>query len=273
MQTESVVEKHRLLEDDLFDESKADFAASSGTHRQRKWFLEYILFVLLTVSLLANVFLSVHKNGVTEEASKFAGLKHEITKPVYHGTQFSTALNSTEERDRLWNALDVSAGSIAIPDDEARLLGLPPSARLPWDQSVGIYLLGAFHQVHCLKSIYLYMTAKERNESTHLEFEHMVHCLDSLLQDAFCNADDFPWMVLPPEPWRQHYPLYQERQCKSWDKLIDWASGYNACYHFDNVTDAQGRPIPDGTIEHYLFCPEGSPYRPRMEEYLLTHEL
>jgi len=71
MQTESVVEKHRLLEDDLFDESKADFAASSGTHRRRKWFLEYIFFVLLTVSLLANVFLSVHKNGVTKEASKF----------------------------------------------------------------------------------------------------------------------------------------------------------------------------------------------------------
>ena len=80
-------------------------------------------------------------------------MKREITKPVYHGTQFSTALNSTEERDRLWNTLDVSPGSIAIPDDEARLLDLPPSARLPWDQSVGIYLLGAFHQVHCLVSL------------------------------------------------------------------------------------------------------------------------
>ena len=56
--------------------------------------------------------------------------------------------------DRLWNALDVSPGLIRIPDREAEQNGLPRSMRFPWDQSQGVYYLGAFHQMHCLVGLW-----------------------------------------------------------------------------------------------------------------------
>lgn len=103
-------------------------------------------------------------------------------------------------------------------------------------------------------------------------YHHVEHCLDGLLQDVYCHADDTPWFELPPKPFRQGYDPFQTRQCRNWDRLVDWAAGYDACYRDDNVTDVNGREV-ESEYEHYTFCPEGSEYVPEMERYYREHEL
>lgn len=73
-------------------------------------------------------------------------------------------------------------------------------------------------------------------------------------------------MQLPPEPYRQKYAKYQTRQCRSFDKLTEWARQYNACYQNENVVDANGNPTED-PFENFKYCPEGSPYKPLMEKF------
>lgn len=79
-------------------------------------------------------------------------MTYEVTAPIYSSTQYGPALSSQSELDRLWGAIDISDGIIAISDEEAKQWGLPLSERFPWDQSKGVYLLGAHHQIHCIVS-------------------------------------------------------------------------------------------------------------------------
>lgn len=68
-------------------------------------------------------------------------------------TEYGPAIGTSEDRDRLWAAIDISPGVLAFPDTYARMHGLPRSQRFPWDQEQGVYLLGAYHSIHCLVSI------------------------------------------------------------------------------------------------------------------------
>lgn len=52
--------------------------------------------------------------------------------------------------DALWDAISFDAGMIALNDEEAAAMGLPLSERFPWDQNKGIYLVNAYHNLHCL---------------------------------------------------------------------------------------------------------------------------
>lgn len=52
--------------------------------------------------------------------------------------------------DQAWESINFDAGMVAIGDDEAESLGLPMSQRFPWDESKGIYLINAYHNLHCL---------------------------------------------------------------------------------------------------------------------------
>ena len=88
-----------------------------------------------------------------ELITRTANLKYEIETPIYAGTKYGPLVSSEEEMDRHWNALDVSPGLIRLSDEYAVANGLPRSMRFPWDDSQGMYYLGAFHQMHCLVSI------------------------------------------------------------------------------------------------------------------------
>jgi hypothetical protein len=44
-------------------------------------------------------------------------------------------------------------GIVALSDDFTKSMGVLESQRWPWDHSKGIYILGAYHNLHCLASI------------------------------------------------------------------------------------------------------------------------
>ena len=79
-----------------------------------------------------------------------AGLVRNVSVPIYSSTEYGPAVGTQEERDALWGALDISPGTIALSDDFAAQNGLPRSQRFPWDNSKGTYIIGTFHQMHCL---------------------------------------------------------------------------------------------------------------------------
>ena len=92
-------------------------------------------------------------------------------------------------------------------------------------------------------------------------WEHVIHCVDQLRREAICNADDTPrYSTSDDSPVSGHG---QVRMCRNWDKLEDWARGYNACYRYVNQT-ASYKDFPQ--IERFVWCPEGSPYTAAVEK-------
>jgi Mycotoxin biosynthesis protein UstYa len=92
---------------------------------------------------------------------------------------------------------------------------------------------------------------------------HVIHCLDALRRDVICNADDIPrYTTSDPIPETGHGQL---RQCRSWDKLNDWAKRYNACYRYTH--EASGN-YPE--VQRLVWCPEGSPYRQEVDKYFVV---
>ena len=92
---------------------------------------------------------------------------------------------------------------------------------------------------------------------------YVIHCLDTLRRDIICNADDIPrYTTLKPIPEPGHGQL---RQCRSWDKLNDWAKRYNACYRYTH--EASGN-YPE--VQRLVWCPEVSPYRKEVDKYFVV---
>ena len=89
-----------------------------------------------------------------------------------------------------------------------------------------------------------------RTEDAAKELEHNLHCIESLRQDALCNADDTPRY----SGYSKHpiAGVMQTRMCRNWDMLESWAREHTACYR-DVGRDVEGFP----QIEKYKFCPEG----------------
>ena len=79
-----------------------------------------------------------------------AHLVYDVPTPIYSSTEYGPAIGTEAERDQRWAAIDFSEGIIALPDHLALQYGLPLSERFPWDQTQGVYLLGAHHGIHCL---------------------------------------------------------------------------------------------------------------------------
>jgi len=265
----------RLENDDSYSESASSQIEVSyiPKHKQlKKIILATSVFLLLLTSILLNVhfFLRSSEKAMCIEdqgecKSKWAHLVRNVTTPIYSSTKYGPAYSTTEELDHLWDALDVSTGLVRISSDWALENGLPLSNKFPWDQSQGMYYLGAFHQIHCLKEIYSWISHMKKGTKPKSPYEHILHCMDNLLQDVYCHADDTPWYQLPPEPYRKNYAKFQTRQCKNWEGLVDWAQERSSCFHY-NVLDDNGEPVKN-QFEHYRFCPEGSPYTQVMERY------
>lgn len=157
--------------------------------------------------------------------------------------------NLTED---MWNAYNVDLGNVALSDGYAKSVGLPLAQRWPWDFSKGIYYLHGHHQMHCLQmlrqAINQYRTGALQTEHP----MHVDHCLIAFREDILCNADDSPRYT------GGHFKHPgsgngQERPCRDWRKLDEWAMKHSACYK--EPEDAY-----DGTseLERYKHCPDGS---------------
>ena len=68
---------------------------------------------------------------------------------TWHGPFFQH--NETRIFEK-WLEVDSSDGIVALTDTYVQEKGLPASQRFPWDAAKGLYLVNAFHNLHCLVS-------------------------------------------------------------------------------------------------------------------------
>jgi hypothetical protein len=136
--------------------------------------------------------------------------------------------------------------------------------------------LAGFHSLHCIVSNQVLMQHLHSHLAQKLikwsmdEFRngtrqsqpqhHINHCLDVMLQDIKCHADDTPLPMMVDKATGDG----QIRQCRSWDKLVEWATlpENTACYKQDDKK-RDDRP----SLESWAHCPQNSPYFETMNAY------
>ncbi|MCJ1317637.1 hypothetical protein MMC15_002962 [Xylographa vitiligo] len=257
--------KYSKVADALVDEEAAPprWSLAAPTNN----FKHYGLFaIVLFLSLLSNIlfgfssFLSRHDSSplIVDRPTPYAGLVFDTPRRFTHGGPLSNP-NDTAP----WEAINFDLGNLALTDAYADSKGLPRAQRFIWDDGLGLYFLNAFHSVHCLKILHtvLYELAPPSPvplANLSWPFPHAVHCLDALLQDTYCFADDTPRyesLAHPAQPGDN-----QGRMCRDWSKLEAYATEHTACWRDINATDH----IP-GELR-YRYCPPESPYFEKVKE-------
>ncbi|KAL4732861.1 hypothetical protein BDV11DRAFT_108919 [Aspergillus similis] len=174
-----------------------------------------------------------------------AHLLNTISKPFYWTTAYSTVENETIA-DNLWDRILPSHGFVAIDRTQAKEHNWPESMYLPSDQSKGVYLLEAYHYLHCLKILRkTLLEAADQKPYTYQPGAHTNHCFDALRQYVICNADSTPLYTFGDFTAGDG----QVHQCKDWSQLREYATEHTACYK-DSI---EGIPLGD----HFGFCDDG----------------
>ena len=84
--------------------------------------------------------------------------------------------------------------------------------------------------------------------------------MDHLLQNILCDADDTPMYTSSDRS--RSTGLGQQRMCRSWKKLVDWAGTQTACFGFINET--QG--LYD-VAYRFRYCPKDNRLLGKMRQY------
>jgi len=166
-------------------------------------------------------------------------------KHFYWNTQYSPLNHS--ESDALWDAILPSHGIVSVDRQWAAERHWPESGYLPSDHSKGVYLLEAYHQIHCLKMLRkTFWEAVDQKPFTHHPGPHLEHCFDALRQSIQCYADSTPLHSFGDKTAGDG----QLHKCRNWDQLRDYATKNTACYK-DSVQDILLK-------DHFGFCDDGS---------------
>ena len=80
-------------------------------------------------------------------------------------------------------------------------------------------------------------------------YPHLIHCMDHLLQNILCEADDWPLYTIA-EPHAQT-GMGQSRLCRSWDKLQTWAEHHTSCFSYINETQGVSTQL-----QRFRYCPD-----------------
>lgn len=92
------------------------------------------------------------------------------------------------------------------------------------------------------------------------DYEHLVHCMDHLVQNIICEADDTP-MYTSSKP-NIATGTSQTRMCRSWEELAQWAESQTACFGYLNETQGV-----NAVIQRFQYCPRDSPFAGAMKQH------
>jgi hypothetical protein len=168
-------------------------------------------------------------------------------------------VDNETDQEALWDATDFDKGNIALSDSYARSMGLPRSQRFPWDTSKGLYLLNAYHTLHCIRAIRNALVEFRNDEPQTTPWGHVQHCLLVVRDETICNADDTPRYTGFQAPRRSG--LGQVRMCRDFSQLERWAEQNTACWR--HIGSSWTEDFDE--IDRYRFCPDGSPYKKASE--------
>jgi len=239
-------------EDQMHKEHGMDYESMWPRQKSRS---PLCLSVFLSISVITNLvglgyyqglhkkFMPAHEQNAPSTYAKQVELP-TIYKTFHWNTEYSSP-NLTYQ-DQLWEDILPSHGFVAIDRDEAAELGYPESMYLPGDKGKGVYLLEAYHQLHCLRILHKTMRESLMGvEFTWKPGSHIEHCFDYLIQTTMCNADTTPLYTFGDNTAGDR----QVHKCKDWNALRDYATEKRACYR-DTIAD-----VPLG--DHFGYCDSG----------------
>ncbi|KUJ19152.1 uncharacterized protein LY89DRAFT_612685, partial [Mollisia scopiformis] len=221
------------------------------------FFFICLLFSNILTFIISTRFSVGSCQPLQDSKTLFAKLERDVPVPFEENTPFTDSNQTLATQ--LWEDINIDAGMVALPDDLVELHGLREAQRFPWDDSRSIYLLNGYHNLHCIRAIYLSLQEFYRGDEQSRSWGHVLHCADAIRQDILCNADDTP--RYSTESKRPESGVGQMRMCRSWDKLDEWAEKYNSCYAYVNQTSED---LPE--IQRFVYCPAGSPWREKVVE-------
>lgn len=168
--------------------SKPQYTYSDSRARAPVWLYAIILFLILSNGV--QIGLSYRGAKRTHEdthppPSEYANPPEIPTqyKKFWWNTEYSS-LNQTLQ-DELWDSVVWTHGMIAVDREWATSQKWHDTMPLPEDKSKGIYLLEAYHEVHCLKVLREILNQSFSGVAfadEHVTHAHAAHCFDYLLQ-------------------------------------------------------------------------------------------
>ncbi|KAF2103227.1 hypothetical protein NA57DRAFT_72206 [Rhizodiscina lignyota] len=226
--------------------------------KRREWLWRgSALFLLVTVNIMV-LFIIFHFNkrmapaNNEPEPPEFGYAPIEELPTVYRRFDWWTAYSSdnTTESEKSWDDINPAHGFIAMDKQWAKEHNWPDSMYPPDDRNKKVYLLEAYHLLHCLTVTRKTFWQAVNGEELYWRPPHVAHCLDMLRQYIVCKADNTPLFTFGDNTAGDE----QYRKCKSWDALRDYATENSACY----------RDVPKGVDrdnfslgEHFGYCDGG----------------
>ncbi|KAL5041082.1 hypothetical protein BDW71DRAFT_213394 [Aspergillus fruticulosus] len=166
--------------------------------------------------------------------------------------QWTTGIYSSEdpkdadEVNNAWEEIVPAYGFVAVDHTWAAEHHLPSSMSLPSDSSMGVYIIDAYHQIHCLTIIRESLLAINSGQALRVPLQHSWHCFDSLLQYIVCGTSGDTLLYT----WgRNQTGDGQVRKCIDWKSRKEWIRERTACYR-----DSE-RPIR--LLDHFTKCEAG----------------
>jgi len=163
--------------------------------------------------------------------------------------QWNTNIYSTSDEkaaeaiNAAWDQIVPAHGIVAVDHQWATEHNLPDSMGLPSDPSKGVYIIDAYHQLHCLAIIRKTLIEIASGQASSKPVEHSWHCFDSLLQYILCGTSGDTLLYT----WgRNETGDGQLRKCIDWDSRKNWAKDNTACYKDGD------HPIP--LYDHFDHC-------------------
>jgi len=199
-----------------------------------------------------------------------------VAQPSYSGLEYNKVVTyhawtdwqseNDTIADALWDSVDISPITIALPKTWAAEYGLPESNTFYWDEDKALYHIKGIHGMHCLKYLrhFIVKSGREGLPLAPFVVEHMGHCLDALRQDIMCAADD----TLMPGLVEGRLGDKQLLQCRDWDALLRWAKDPERDSCFQQASDYKHVAH---NLERHAVCPPGSQYDAVSRKYFEIH--
>ncbi|EFE41137.1 hypothetical protein TRV_04086 [Trichophyton verrucosum HKI 0517] len=239
--------------------------ANSG----RFWRFSVILLLLITnLTTFAALFSTQHLTSRIEAAEPIHtpnswGMRSDIPENLTRliCSLFKANLSANDknftETDAAWDSMNTAHGFIAVDRKWAKERHWPDSMHLPSDDSKNVYLLEAYHLLHCVLTPVqavirrTFWEAINRADKYTFNPPHSAHCIDTLRQYVICKADSTPLYLYGDDTAGDE----QYRKCKDWDALRQFATDHSACY-MDTPRDADPDTFPFGA--HFGHCDDGT---------------
>jgi len=181
-----------------------------------------LICILIGIIVVESTFLVRKQVGLMKE--DLLTLERNVQRQIYTSTQYISE-NETEAT-LAWDSILAGHGIIALDAEYAASRNLPKTHYLPGDPSQAVYIIEAYHAIHCIQIIRTHYLALQHGVAWDWSRQHDMHCFDALRQYVMCNPDT----TLLYSTGHRDTGHGQIKMCKDWDLLRDWAQERSACY-------------------------------------------